>query len=88
MGTVGVLPIGGSAAETGAAEDGLAFEESLAVYTRMSQALAEIDLTHPELGIHDEMVDVIKEIRGGGNVAAALARMDVLAAKVRPFLPE
>ena len=88
MGTMGMPPVGGSAAETQVGEDGLAAQHAMAVYIRMSRALAEIDLAHPELGIHDEMVDVINEIRGNGNVADALARMDALAAKARPFLPE
>lgn len=88
MGTIGAPPVGESAAETKAGEDGLAVSESVAVYARTARTLEEVDKAHPELGIGAEMTEIIAEIEGNGNVGVALGRIDALFAKARPFIPE
>lgn len=88
MGTIGAPPVGESPAETKAGEDGLAVSQAVAAYARMARALEVVDRAHPELGIRAEMIEVLSEIGGNGDVGVALGRIDALVARARPFLPE
>lgn len=87
MGTVGAPPVGEGEAVTAAGADGLATTESIAQYVRAVRVLSEVDGGHPELGIRATLEQALAEIRSGGDVRAALARIDALLVQAKPYLP-
>lgn len=87
MGSIGAPTVGEGDAESRAGEDGLGATESIAQYVRAAHALSLVDASHPELGIRSAMERIVDEIRGTGDVAAALACIDNLLLQAKPYLP-
>ena len=90
LGTMGVPPLEATVGDfaSAAGKDGLATAEAVARYGQIIRALLLIDESHSELRIKSQLEEAHAEIsRDGGDVSAALARIDALLETHKDMLP-